>query len=415
MKNQESERVLPLKGIKVLDFTQAMMGPLAAMMLGDMGADVIKVERITGEAIRHGRPAAMDDIFKEEMEKKEFQDSGMWLGHNRSKRSLAIDIRNERGKEVILRLARHTDVFMHNFRPGVIQRLGLGYDVISELNSQVIYCSIFGFGEKGPLAHRIGGDIWSQAMGGVINQVGSPGDPPSMVPFLFVDHGGACLVAYGIMTALFTRERTGIGQEVCISQLDAVMTLQTTEMSTYLAEGVTRTRVGRGSPLFCPFTCKDGDVLALMGVGPTWPTFCEVLGVKHLAQDTRFDTEAKRSLNAEVLYPLLDEAFAKKTRTEWQKIFRENRLRCDPCLTYDELFAHPQVEANEMVTTLQHPVMETMKMLGIPVKLKKTPGEATIPPPLLGQHTRRILVDLGYSAEEIEELRTLELIKMVEE
>lgn len=410
MSGQQGEK-LPLEGIKVLDFTQAMMGPLTAMMLGDMGADVIKVERLQGEAIRHGRPAAMDDLYKEEVEKEKFIDHGIWIGHNRSKRSLAIDIRDERGREVILRLARDSDVFLQNFRPGVIDRLGLGYDVISKINPRVIYCSIYGFGETGPLARRVGGDMWSQAMGGVVSQLGSPDGPPFMVPFLFIDHGGAILTAYGIMVALFARERTGIGQEIAISQLDTVMTLQTTEMSTYLVEGIMRTKVGRGAPVFCPYRAKDGDVLAMVGVGPTWPTFCQVLGIEHLEKDPRFETDEQRMWHAEELHPLLDEAFSKKTRAQWQQLFREQRLRCDPCLTYEELFAHPQVEANEMVITMEHPVRGTIKMLGIPVKLKKTPGKALKPPPLLGQHTEEILLDLGYSAKEIEELRAMGVIR----
>jgi len=411
MKDQNSKKILPLKGLKVLDFTQAMMGPLASMMLGDMGADVIKVERIAGEAIRYGRPAAMDDIFKEEFEKEQTLDAGMWLGCNRNKRSLAIDVKNERGKEIILKLAKETDVFMQNFRPGVIDRLGLSYDVISGLNPKVVYCSIFGFGEKGPLARKVGGDIWSQAMGGVINQIGSPGSPPSMVPFLMVDHGGAFLVAYSVMLALFTRERTGIGQELAVNQLDAVMTLQTTEMSDFLIEGVSRGRMGRGKPLFGPFKCKDGDVISMIGVGPTWPTFCKLLGVEHLAKDSRFETEENREANLEELYPLLDEAFSKKTRAEWQQFFKGTKLRCDPCLTYEELFTHPQVEANEMVATFQHPARGPLKMLGVPVKLKKTAAVADAAPPLLGQHTKEILSDLEYSPEEIDELRELEIIK----
>ncbi|MDY6853644.1 MAG: CoA transferase [Thermodesulfobacteriota bacterium] len=402
--------VLPLEGIKVLDLTQAMMGALTAMMLGDMGADVIKVERIQGEAIRKGRPAAMDDLYKEELNKEESLDSAMWLGSNRSKRSLAIDIKTEQGKEIIFKLAKETDVFMQNFRPGVIERLELGYDTISEINPQVIYCSIYGFGKTGPLARRVGGDMWSQAMGGAISQIGTPDGPPSMVPFIFVDHGGAVMTAYGIMLALFARERTGMGQDLDVSQLDVMMALQTTEMSTYLVEGIQRTKVGRGNPIFSPFCAKDGDVMVMLGVGPTWPVFCRVLDVVHLEKDPRFETETARFENAEELYTILDEAFSKKTRLEWQQIFRENRLRCDPCLTYEELFAHPQVEANEMVVDLKHPKRGTMKMLGIPVKLRKTPGKADTPPPLLGQHTEEILLKLGYSNKDVEELSNKKVI-----
>jgi crotonobetainyl-CoA:carnitine CoA-transferase CaiB-like acyl-CoA transferase len=403
--------ILPLEGIKVLDLTQAMMGALTAMMLGDMGADVIKVERIQGEAIRHGRPAAMDDLYEEELKKGESPDSAMWLGSNRSKRSLAIDIKTEQGKEIILKLAGETDVFMQNFRPGVIERLGLGYDVISEINPQVIYCSIYGFGKTGPLSRRVGGDMWSQAMGGAISQLGTPDGPPSMVPFIFVDHGGAVMTAYGIMLALFARERTGLGQDLDVSQLDVMMALQTTEISTYLADGIQRTKVGRGNPFFSPFRAKDGDVMVMLGVGPTWPIFCRVLDVSHLEKDPRFETEAARFKNAEELYPILDESFSNKTRVEWQQIFRENKLRCDPCLTYEELFAHPQVEANEMVVNFQHPQRGTMKMLGIPVKLRKTPGKADTPPPLLGQHTEEILLELGCSKKDVEELSNKKVIK----
>jgi crotonobetainyl-CoA:carnitine CoA-transferase CaiB-like acyl-CoA transferase len=395
---------LPLDGVKVIDFGSPIMDGLATSMLGDMGAEVIKVERVQGESGRLGVPLGMDDLAQG---RDSAQDAVIWMVSMRNKRDIALDIRTDEGREIALRLARDADVVVHNFRPGVMDRLGLGYEAVSAVNPKVTYCSVSGFGQTGPLAQRAGGDMWAQAMSGIVSLNGSPDAPPCMVPTTFVDHGGAILVAYAIMLALFARDRTGVGQEICVNCLDAAMWLQATELSNYLIEGKHLKR-GRGWALgtapYAPFRAKDGDVMTISGQGPQWPTFCKVLELENLIEDPRFNTDEKRTENQEELYCILDEAFSHKTRAEWQSRFREARLRCDPCLTQEEIFSHPQVEANEMVIKMRHPTRGEIRMLAPPFKLAKTPGMSQRPPPLLGEHTEEILLELSYDRQEITKL-----------
>ena len=403
----------PLEGIRVLDFSQALMTPLAASMLGDIGAEVIKVERLQGEAVRWGgiSGAKMEDASI----KSESTESAMFLTGNRSKKGLALDIKTKQGKEIIFNLVKTADVFMENFRPGVMDRLGFGYDIISEINPKIIYCSVSGYGDVGPLAHRRGGDMWAQAMAGVVSVQGSPDGPPYLTGASFIDQGGAVLTAYGVMVGLFTRERTGIAQRISTNSINSAMQLQSFEISTFLLDGNLRTKEGRSGATFIPpygaYRAKDGDVVTIFGIGPQWPSFCKILELDHLIKDPRFETDKERSKYREELYPLLDEAFSKKTKAEWQQIFREAKMRCDPCLNYEELVAHPQVEANEMITTVEHPVKGPLKMLGVPVKFTKTPGTPQNHAPFLGQHTEEILAELGYSEKEIREFETKGVIK----
>jgi len=404
--------VYPLEGIKVLDFSIAVAAPFGGTMLADMGAEVIKVERVQGEAQRLGLPAGMDDVLDTSVVEK-MPDTASWMAFNRGKKDLAIDIRTEKGKEIILKLAAETDVVLQSFRPGVAERLGIGYEDISKINPKVIYCSFSGYGETGPVAHRAGGDMWSQAMSGIVSLMGYPGGAPQMLPFPACDHVGGMLVAYAVMTALFTRERTGQGQALTVNNLDAAMYLQFSGFAEYLTNGKMPYKAGRsyGAPPFGPFRAKDGDVLTIFGTGPMWPDFCKLIGVEHLADDPKFNTDETRHENREEIGRLLDEAFSKKTRAEWQQIFREARMRCDPCLTYEEVCAHPQLEANDMIYTTNHPSRGEVKMLGLPVKLKKTPGKPQGPSPQLGQHTGEILLGLGYSNEDITKLEAEKVIR----
>jgi len=404
----------PLEGIKVLDFSIAVAAPLGGAMLADMGAEVIKIERVQGEPMRLGLPAGMDDVLETKMAEGAV-DQGSWMALNRGKKDLAVDVRNGKGKEIVLKLARGTDVVLESFRPGVMARLGLGYEAISEINPKVVYCSFSGYGENGPWSHRAGGDMWSQAMSGMISVMGYPGGPPQMANFGPVDHTGGILVAYAVMIALFVCERTGRGQEITMNNLNAAMYLQFAGFGRYLIDGRMPYKEGRGTfgmpPPFGPIRAKDGDALTIFGTDPFWPDFCELVGLEHLAHDPRFKNDEVRTQHREEVGLLLDEAFSKKTRAEWQQKFKEANMRCDPCLTYEEICAHPQVEANEIIYSTNHSVRGEIKMLGVPVKLKETPGRPQGPSPLLGQHTEKILLDLGYTSKDIEDLEKEGVIK----
>jgi len=402
----------PLEGIKVLDFSIAVAAPFGATMLADLGAEVIKVERVQGEAMRSGLPAGMDDKL-DTSAVAQMPDTAAWMAFNRGKKDLAVDVTAEKGREIALKLAREADVVLQSFRPGVADRLGIGYKAISKINPKVIYCSFTGYGETGPVAHRAGGDMWSQAMSGIVSLLGYPGGAPQMLPFPACDHAGGMLVAYAVMTALFVRERTGAGQEITVNNLDAALYLQFSQFAEYLAGGEMPYKKGRSyeAPPFGPFRARDGDVMTIFGTGPMWPDFCKTVGVEHLANDPTYKTDAARYENREEIGRLLDEAFSKKTRAEWAQIFRDAGMRCDPCLTYEEVCAHPQMEANEMITSVNHPTRGEIKTLGLPVKLSKTPGRPQGPSPLLGQHTEEILLGLGYKSKEIAEMESQGVIK----
>jgi crotonobetainyl-CoA:carnitine CoA-transferase CaiB-like acyl-CoA transferase len=402
----------PLEGVKILDFGIALAAPFAGLLLADMGAEVIKVERVDGEPQRYGLPAGMDDLIAS---KRSGDDVGSWIMLNRGKKDLAINLKKERAKEIILKLAGEADAVLHSSRPGVMERLGLGYEDLSRVNPKIVYCSLTGFGETGPLAHRAGGDMWAQAMSGMVSIQGEPGGPPHMVGFSLVDCASGMMTAFAVMVALFARERTGMGQEVNLNLLNVSMYLQLSQLTSYLTDGNKVYKEGRGTagqpPPFAPFRAKDGDVLTIFGADPLWPKLCEILGVEELAHDERFATNGKRREHRREMDRLLDEAFSRKTRAEWAQAFKEAKMRCDPCLTYEELCAHPQVQANEMIINMEHPVRGNTKLLGVPVKLKKTPAKPRCTAPLLGQHTAEILLGLGYTKADIAQLEAEGVVK----
>jgi crotonobetainyl-CoA:carnitine CoA-transferase CaiB-like acyl-CoA transferase len=391
----------PLKGIKVVDMSRAQMGPYAGVLLADMGADVVKVEPKTGDFARGAflttwYPPGTPDAY--------------CLAHNRGKRSLAIDYHTPKGKEVVLKLAEKSDVFLQNFRPGVTDRLGFGYKDISALNPKIIYANVSGYGSKSPLAFAPAFDLIGQAMGGIMTVTGDPDGPPTPVGAAIADQVGAIMVTLGIMTALFVRERTGIGQEVDVAMLDVQLALQTWEITHYLITGKLPRKSGRGlgliPGLWCIFPCKEGRWIAVAGVqDQRWPGFCRAIGAEYLQNDPRFETADKREQNRDELIRILDEIFKKHTVEEWLERLRKEDQVVGPVNTYADIMAHPHVITNDMLITLDHHVGCKVRTVGNPIKMSKTPIEVRKADPDLGQHNEEVLLELGYKWDDIVALR----------
>lgn len=386
----------PLEGIRVLDFGQAALCPTCGRLLADLGADVIKVEPLEGDFARITPDPNIDSVT--------------FMVTNLNKRSLAINLRDPRGKEILLKLVPQVDVLIQNFRPGAMKNLGLDYETLKAINPRLIYGSFYMYGETGPLARRRGGDMWAQAFTGVVASQGSPDGPPQMINHTVMDYGGGMAAAFAVMTALFYREKTGMGQEVFSSIINIAVLLQWPAIAHYLVEGLLFKKVGRGIVRsrfpYGAYTAKDGDVITIFGQDDEeWVTVCAILGIEHLLADERYDTAEKRNALKFELYPVLDEAFKKKTRAEWEQLFKEQKLRCDPCLDYAEFTAHPQFEANNLAVKVVDPREGEMLFPSIPTRLSKFgPLGQCNHAPLLGEHTREILHEVGYKKKEIDRL-----------
>jgi crotonobetainyl-CoA:carnitine CoA-transferase CaiB-like acyl-CoA transferase len=386
----------PLEGIKVLDFGQAALGPVCGRLLADLGADVIKVEPLEGDFARLTPEPMVDSIT--------------FMVTNLNKRSLSVNLRDPRGKEIILKLVPKVDVIIQNFRPGALKNLGLDYETLSRINPRLVYGSFYMYGEKGPLARRRGGDMWAQAFTGLIASQGCPDGPPQMINHTVIDFAGGVAASFAIMVALFFREKSGVGQEVSSNLVNIGVILQWPTIAHYLAEGLLYKKVGRGSSRsnfpYGPYKAKDGDVLTIFGQDQEeWVTVCSILGLEHLLQDPRYDTVEKRNEKKSELYPVLDEAFSKRTRTEWEQLFKEQKLRCDSCLDYAEFAAHPQFEANKLAVKVNDPRDGELTFPSSPLRFSKFPPlDVCNHAPILGEHTKEILQGLGYSEEDINQL-----------
>ena len=390
---------LPLDGIKVLDFTDAEQGPCATQVLGDFGADIIKVERV-GRGSNHRYSLLINGV------------GAYFLALNRNKKSLSINLQTEEGKKIIHQIVERCDVVVNNFRPGVMDRLGLGYQDLCQINPRIIFASASGYGQQGPYRAKKGQDLIAQAMGGVMSITGAAGDPPTPCGTWVADWIGGMILAQGILLALYHRERTGEGQEVETCLLNGQVASQLQEATWYLNTGKLPQRGLPGSghadnpTTYGVYRTKDGYI-ALSG---RLSEICEIVGLPNMEENPKYDTREKQFAYQHEIRPLLAEKFLQQPSTHWLKLLEERDILCGPVNTYAEVFNDPQVLLNEMVIEIDHPNGGKYKTSGLPLKMSKTPGKVRIPPPLLGQHTDEILTDLGYSSEAIQNLREAKVV-----
>jgi len=373
------------------------------MQLADMGATVIKIEMPSnGDDTRAYGPPFLNG------------ESTYFMSVNRNKKSLTLNLKHARGKEILQRLLQKGDVLVENFRPGTLDGLGFGYEAVHALNPRLIYCCISGFGQTGPDALRPGYDLIAQAEGGVMSLTGEPDGSPVKVGLSFADITAGMNAFSGILLALLARQRTGEGQLVDVSLLDCQVALLTYQAGIYFATGKSPERLGNKHPSITPyetFEASDGHLIIACGNQGFWEKFCKLAALEPLLADDRFTTMKKRVENRAELTPLVAAAIKTRTRREWYELLDREGIPCGLIKNVAEVCTDPQVLARDMVVPLEHPAAGTIWVNGVPIKLSKTPGEVTDPPPLLGQQTDAILSEiLGYTPAEIAELRQLQAV-----
>ncbi len=393
----------PLKGVKVLDMTWALAGPYCTMILGDLGAEVIKVENPDGG----GDSARTNFPFIDGV-------SSYFLSVNRGKKSITLNLRNPRGKEVLLALAKKADVLVENFRPGVMDRLGLGYATIREHNPRIIYAACSGFGQNSPYAHRPAYDVIVQGMGGALSITGEAGGPPVRVGFSIGDIGGGLFTAIGVLSALHEREKSGEGQMVDVSMLDCQMALLENAFTRFFATGEVPQRIGTRHPVKTPFQAfptQDGYMVMAAPEENFWKKFCEAIGSPDLPKDERFKDNASRTQNHAQLEEILNQITRTRKTSDWVALMEKNDIPCGPVNSIDQIASDPHTAAREMITRVKHSKAGMLKVVNSPIKLSKTPVKLEKASPELGEHTDEILGNLlGFSKEQIAELRSQKAI-----
>lgn len=402
----------PLEGIRVLDWSQWQMGTVASAMLADLGAEVIHIEdRERGDPGRGMRAAGGAGLDLPAGRNAYFE----YVNHN--KKGIAVNFKKKEGKEIVYRLVRNSDIFVHNFRQGVPERLGLGYDTLSQYNPKLIYAALSGYGPKGPEAQEPAFDYLGLARSGMMTLVGTPDAPPPGFSGGIADQMGAIMAAYGMLAALLARERFGIGQKIDVSHLGSMMALEGLAIAFRLFTGRDMPRKNRpkeANPLWNHYLCAEGKwiVLGMLQADRYWPAVCKGLGIEHLEKDPRFENMDKRRENSEELISIMDKVFISKSSKEWMKRLKEaGDVVCTPVQTISDLLDDPQVWANEYLIEFDHSVLGSMKFMGLPIQFSKTPGAARPEAPEFGQHTEEVLIEVGgYSWEEIVALKEKEAI-----
>jgi crotonobetainyl-CoA:carnitine CoA-transferase CaiB-like acyl-CoA transferase len=392
--------VKPLVGLRVVDLTQAMAAPFCSMNLADMGADVIKVEPPTGEDMRRGSVNRNGH-------------SGTFLTINRSKRGITVDLKQPAGVEIIHRLVRTADVFVQNYRPGAAGRLGVDYATLAAINRRLVYCSISGFGSTGPYAPRGGYDLIAQGMSGIISVTGDENGPPAKAGLPVSDLSAGLFGAYGILCALEYRERTGHGQLVDTSLLEAALALTVWEATEYWATGRAPRPLGSAHRLAAPYQAlraSDGWLTVGANSDRLFEALCRAIERPDLAVDGRFAGGPERMRHRDALVAELEKTTAGAPRAHWLARLDAAGVPAGPINTYAEALADPHTLARDMVVDLDHPGAGPIKALGVPVKLSDTPGGVERAAPLLGQDNATVLAELGYSEAEQHMLKTAGVI-----
>ena len=386
----------PLAGVKVLDLTQIMAGPMCTLLLADLGADVIKIER----------PGSGDDTRR--MGSRIAADfAAGFLALNRNKRSIALDLRAPDGKAVFRRLAQTADIVAENFRPGVMERLGLGYETLSQINPRLVYASISGFGGSGPYRHRGGFDLVAQGMSGLMSVTGFPDGPPAKVGVPITDIGAGAFTAFGILAAYIHARRTGLGQQVDASLLEAGIAYTVWESAEYFASGAIPGPLGSAHRVNAPYQAlrtADGYINIGAASQPTWEQFCRAIGQETLIDDPRYREPNDRKAREAELAALLEDILSRQTTAYWLERLDAAGVVAGPIYDMAQVYADAQTQAREMLVTLPDPELGELRNIGIPVKLSATPGSIRRRAPALGEHTRQILHEHGYTDAEVDTL-----------
>ena len=388
----------PLDGIRVLDLTRVLAGPYCTMFLGDLGAEVVKVEQPgVGDDTRGWGPPFTGG------------ESAYFLCVNRNKKSVTVDLKSQEGVALLRRLADRADVLIENFRPGAMERLDLGEKDLRAANPRLIYASLSGFGADGPMSDAPGYDLIVQAWGGLMSITGQADGEPSKVGVAIIDLVAGLMMGKSIAAALFAREKLGVGQKIDTSLLEAEVACLINVGSNYLVEGNIPRRWGNAHPSIVPYqSFKTADGYLVIGVASEgiWRRFCQAIGRAEWADDSRFEKNSNRVENRSLLIGLLAEMFLSHSTDEWLKLLNSAEVPCAPVQTVDQVFKAPQVLHREMLVQVEHPTAGPVRMAGIPVKFSATPASVRLPPPLLGQHNEEVLESwLGMNNEEISELK----------
>lgn len=388
----------PLHGLTVLDFTRVLSGPYCTMLLGDMGARVIKIEHPErGDDTRGWGPPFQGS------------ESAYFLSVNRNKESVTLDLKNPAAGAILSRLLDGADVLVENFRPGTMDRLGLGYEAVAERYPRLVYCSISGFGQNGPRSRQAGYDAVIQAEGGLMSITGDADGPPYRLGVAISDIVSGMFAAQGIAMALLARERSGRGQLVDIGMLDATTALLTYQAAICFATGAPPTRMGNRHPTIVPyetFPVADGEIVVAVGNDEQWRRFCEVIGASQLSSDARFATNRLRVENYRELRPRLTDLLSRRTRDQWLREFTKAGVPSGAVRDVGEVLKDPQLGVREMIASVEHATLGLVRVLGVPIKLSQNPGAVRTAPPTLGQHTDSILRrEVGLTDADIQQLR----------